>query len=409
MAIIYLIITQAVRALLAFIGMFVKKGKLKSFIDGRKQQSFIGSIPRSGKRYWFHCASLGEFEQARPVIEQLKSIDKSNSIVITFFSPSGYEQRANYALADKVLYLPLDTPSNANHLLNHLHVDVAVFVKYEIWYFYLKALHKRKIPTYLLSATFRNNQFIFRIWGKWLFSVMPKFKKIYLQDASSYEVLAARGLTNIEISGDTRFDRVKQNALKVKTNDKIAKFKGDAPMLILGSSWQAEESLAYEFLNDPKFVDFKVLVVPHDISVNHIDDIYFKTKAFGVSKYTEDSEPRGRVLILDTIGHLSSAYHYGDMALIGGAFGKGLHNILEALSFGVPVVFGPNTQKFPEAAMAMQAEVALTISNYSEFQKAVKYFLPEQKLDLNMRAKCIDFINWHSGATDKVIKEIQQS
>lgn len=395
--------------LFTVVAWFVKKGKLKAFVEGRQQQSLKGQLPKKGKRYWFHCASLGEFEQARPVIELLKAKDSSCSIVITFFSPSGYEQRSNYDLADKVMYLPLDTPSNAEQLLNHLQVDVAVFVKYEIWYFYLSALHKRNIPIYLLSATFRNHQFIFGMWGKWLFSVLPKFKRIYLQDSSSYDVLSSKGLTNIEISGDTRFDRVKQNALKVKTNDKIAQFKGDSPMIILGSSWQAEEALTYQFLSDPLFVNYKVLIVPHDISVNHIDDIYSNTKAFGASKYTEVSEANGRVLILDTIGHLASAYHYGDAALIGGAFGKGLHNILEALSFGVPVMFGPNTDKFPEAAMAMQGEVAITISNYDQFKKAILYLLPEQYLDLNLRVKCIDFINWHSGATDKVIKEIQQT
>ena len=387
--------------------IFLKKGKLKAFIEGRRKQDLSVPLPKSGKRYWFHCASLGEFEQARPVMERLKAENSSNSIVVSFFSPSGYEQRSDYALADAVIYLPLDTPANARKVLNYLQADVAVFVKYEIWYFYLKALKQRGIPSYLISATFRSSQFIFGVWGNWLFKALKDFKCIFLQEEGSYHLLQARGLTNIQLSGDTRYDRVKENALKVKTNDHIAAFKGKHPLLIFGSSWQAEEALAVEILQDQSFNHFKVLIVPHDISTGHIDEINNSFKSYGCCLYTDKTfSENNRVMVLNTIGHLSSAYFYADMAVIGGAFGKGLHNILESLSFGVPVVFGPHTDKYPEAAVAMRAEVAMSITNAEDLKKRINYFLPDNHLNSDVRSRCIDFINWHSGATDKVIKTL---
>lgn len=405
MSIIYLLIVKLAQGFLSLLNVFLKQGKLKAFIEGRRAQDLSKPLPKTGKRYWFHCASLGEFEQARPVIEALKEHKPDTSIVITFFSPSGYEQRKDYALADAVLYLPLDTPSNAKALIQYLQPDEAVFVKYEIWYFYLKQLQKSHIPVYLISAVFRPGQFIFSKAGNWLFKLLPEFACIFLQDENSYQLLKQKGLNNIQLSGDTRYDRVKQNALKVKLNEGIEAFKGSSPLIILGSSWQAEEQLALAFLEDPKYTQYKVLIVPHDISQSHIDEIYSSVKKHGASLYTESSPTsEGRVLVMNTIGHLASAYYYGDLAVIGGAFGKGLHNILEALSFGVPVVFGPNTSKFPEAALAMHSEVALSITDYKSLSAAVQYFLPEGHLQLDTRAKCIDFINWHSGATDKVLK-----
>lgn len=395
------------QGLLSLVNIFLKQGKLKTFIEGRRQQDLSKPLPKFGKRYWFHCASLGEFEQARPVIEALKERKTDISIVITFFSPSGYEQRKAYALADAVLYLPLDTPANAKALITYLQPDEAVFVKYEIWYFYLKQLHKSGIPVHLISAVFRPGQFIFSVAGKWLFKRLPGFANIFLQDERSYQLLKQKGLTNIQLSGDTRYDRVKQNALKVKLNPRIEAFKGTSPLIILGSSWQAEEQLALELLEDSKYTHFKVLIVPHDIGQSHIDAIYNSVKKHGVSLYTDETPAtEGRVLLMNTIGHLASAYYYGDMAVIGGAFGKGLHNILEALSFGVPVVFGPNVSKYPEAALAMHSEVALSINDYKDFSHAIQYFLPEGHLHLDTRAKCIDFINWHSGATEKVLKTL---
>lgn len=404
---IYLFIIKLAGGLLSLINLFLKRGKLKDFIDGRKRQDLSVPLPKNAQRYWFHCASLGEFEQARPVIEALKSKDPGNSIVVSFFSPSGYQQRKDYALADAVIYLPLDTPANARKVLNYLNPDHVVFVKYELWYFYLNAIHQRQIPCYLISATFRPNQFIFSFFGFWLYRLLPKFSRIFLQDESSYQLLEQRGLTNIQLSGDTRYDRVKAHALKVKLNAYIEAFKADSPLIILGSSWQSEESIAEQLLQDEAFKSFKVLIVPHDISHKHIETIYNSFKQYGVSLYTENRIPEGsRVMVLNTIGHLSSAYYYGDIALIGGAFGKGLHNILEALSFGVPVVFGPNTSKYPEAALAMQSEVAMSISDAESFKRSISYFLPKQYLGNDLKAKCIDFINWYSGATEKVVKVI---
>ena len=407
MAVLYRIFTSIVALLLPVVALFVKKGKFKDFVVGRREQNIDEILPKNGRRYWFHCASLGEFEQARPLIEALKSENASNSIVITFFSPSGYNQRSNYPLADEVLYLPLDTMSNARKLIRHLQADVAIFIKYEIWYCHLKALQEKDIPVFLVSAVFRKNQFLFTALGSWLLDVLKQFKMIFLQDKNSFELLEARGLKNIKLSGDTRYDRVKQHALNVRTNDVIANFKGNSPLLILGSSWQEEEKLALEFLKDKLFDQFKLIIAPHDISENHVDEIIQNCKTSGCFKYTEAQvNSSDRVMVLNTIGHLSSAYHYADIALIGGGFGRGLHNILEALAFGVPVIFGPEVTTFPEAALAMHSEVAISIKDYETFKKAIKYFMPDSKIELVTRAKCIDYINWHSGATDAVVGSI---
>lgn len=404
MAWIYSILITLADAIMPLIGLFVS-GKTKDFIKGRSRQSFEKLTSKSGKRYWFHCASLGEFEQARPVIERLKSVDPACSIVVSFFSPSGYQQRHSYALADLVCYLPLDTPLKARKFINDINPDVAIFVKYEIWYNYIRTLYKKGIPTYLISATFRSKQFIMKRHGAWLFKVLKYYKSIFVQDTLSYGLLESKGLINVEISGDTRYDRVKQTAMAASTNEILSIFKAEAPMIIFGSSWQAEEKLASEMVRDSRFNVYKFLIAPHDISETHIRQI--SSLFDNTCRYTAYKEDKDcRVLLLDTIGHLASAYHYADIAVIGGGFGEGLHNILESLAFGVPVVFGPQVDRYPEARQSLAAEVALKIENTSDVKMALEKFLPGQTLENAMRAKCFDFINWRSGATEKVVKEL---
>lgn len=408
MPFLYRILVGLAELLLPVAARF-SKGKLRLFVEGRKGLFKKLTFQKTGKTYWFHCASLGEFEQARPVIETLKSHDVKAQVIVSFFSASGYEQRKNYKGADLVCYMPLDTPSNAGRFLDILQPDVAVFVKYEIWYWHLKELKKRNIPAYLLSATFRENQYLFKWHASWLFEVLKDFKAIFLQDERSFDLLRARHLENIELTGDTRYDRVKTTALASVTNQTLETFKAGQPLLLLGSSWPEEEDILMAFLNDAGYSRFKVIVAPHDVSAGHIMQLETMLSQIKHVKFT-DGRVSGeeRVLILDTIGHLANAYLYADLAFVGGGFGRGLHNILEALAFGVPVVFGPEVDRYPEARASMASEVAYKVADVHGLGAAIQRFLPTGRLENGMRAKCLDFINWHAGATDKVIKIIQR-
>jgi 3-deoxy-D-manno-octulosonic-acid transferase len=392
--------------LIPVINPLIKKGKTKQFLEAQLQG--IPSVPleKYGLRYWFHCASLGEFEQARPLMESLKNKDASNSIIVTFFSPSGFQQRYNYALADKVLYLPLDSPSSAEKVINYLQADVAIFVKYEIWYFYLRALFRKKIPVFLISAVFREKQFLFTIFGKFLFKLLPQYSGIFVQDKNTFNLLKSKGMENVFLSGDTRYDRVKQLSLLAQENEKIAQFKGNKQLVILGSSWPEEERILHAFcLKNPNH-EFKFLIVPHDVSEGHITEVVNRFSAYNPQLYTDGIGVESNVMVLNTIGHLASAYLYADMAFVGGAFGKGLHNILEALAYGVPVVFGPNSDKYPEADLAIKAGVALRINNVPDFENALAHFLKSNEMHLH-RLACKSFIEENSGATDMVLKSIE--
>jgi 3-deoxy-D-manno-octulosonic-acid transferase len=390
------------------VNLFIKKGKTKQFLEAQLQSIPSEPLEKNGLRYWFHCASLGEFEQARPLMEALKSKNSSNSIVVTFFSPSGFQQRHNYALADLVMYLPLDGPKAARKTLNYLQADVAIFVKYEIWYFYLKALFKRKTPVYLISAVFREKQFLFSNLGKFLFKLLPQYTGIFVQDKNTLELLKAKGLNNVFLSGDTRYDRVKQLSNLAQKNDRIEQFKGDKQLVILGSSWPEEERILHAFYLKNKDHNYKFLIVPHDVSEGHINDIANRFSEYNPQLYTNTEIAESNIMVLNTIGHLASAYLYADMAFIGGAFGKGLHNILESLAYGVPVMFGPNTEKYPEANLALVAGVAKQVHNLTDFEDALSHFLKSSE-KLQYRLACESFIEVNSGATEMVLSAIEKN
>jgi 3-deoxy-D-manno-octulosonic-acid transferase len=402
----YKFLVLFIQSALPVLGIFIKKGKFKSFIEGQSLRVPKEKLVKKGKRYWFHCASLGEFEQARPIMEQIKQEDDSNSIVISFFSPSGYIQKSNYPLADFVFYLPLDTPKNAKNCVQDIQADVVIFVKYEIWYFHLSELFKQKTPVYLISAVFREKQFLMQFFGKWLFNLLPQFKQLFVQDLKSFNLLKSKGLNNVTWSGDTRFDRVKQNALSTKLNSNLEDFKKDSTLLAIGSSWQPEEIMAFDYLKSSESSSIKLLIAPHDIGESHIQELLQLFNEYKPIRYTQyKDEGESRVLILDTIGHLSSAYFYADSALIGGGFGKGLHNILEALAFGVPVYFGPKVQNYPEAQMAIDFEVARILNNSFDLIRAQKELLEHTDIE-QVKLKCTDFIQVNSGASQKVLNAI---
>ncbi|MEZ4804187.1 MAG: glycosyltransferase N-terminal domain-containing protein [Bacteroidia bacterium] len=264
---------------------------------------------------------------------------------------------------------------------------------------------KNNTPVYLISAVFRNKQFMMQYFGKWLFNLLPQFKQLFVQDIKSYELLKSKGLNNVVLSGDTRFDRVKQNALNIKLNSTLENFKKESIVLALGSSWPLEEKMAFDYLISSES-SVKLLIAPHDISESHIQELlklFYQFKPIRYTQYKENGE--SRVLILDTIGHLSSAYFYADSAFIGGGFGKGLHNILEALAFGVPVYFGPEVQNYPEAKMAIDFEVAKILNNSSDLIQAQKELLEHTDLE-RIKLKCTDFIQVNSGASQKVLSAI---
>lgn len=413
MPILYFLFVKTAELLLPVIAFVSKNKKITLFTEGRKNLFANLSLPYHPKRFWFHCASLGEFEQARPVIEKLKHLDSETSIVISFFSPSGYEQKKHYDLADTVIYLPLDTPSNARKLVRAIQPTVVVFIKYEIWYFHLKELFSKNIPAYLISAHFRSGQGIFTIWGKWLFRLLPQYKQIFLQNKTSFELLKNKDLNNITLSGDTRYDRVLQNAENVKKNETIAGFKGNGQLLILGSSWPAEEDILLQYLDSkPDYKTattgslkdrYKIIIAPHDINDKHISEIREKFRNYLPELYTEFNHftSSGNLIILNTIGHLASAYYYADVAFIGGGFTGQLHNILEPMAFGVPLITGPVHEKFPEAGMAKAEGLLFETTDGTTFAQILDTYRQN-----SLKEKTKTFVRHHTGATDIVIKKI---
>lgn len=333
------------------------------------RHSFDGVAPltqlarRQGKKIaWFHSASLGEFEQARPVIETFRRQHADYLVCLTFFSPSGYKVRHNYDQADYVTYMPLDTPGNAHRWVGQLSPAVAFFVKYEFWYNLLGQLHRHNIPTYLFSAIFRPGQYFFRpLAGSWFRRQLQCYSHIFVQDKESQTLLNDKaGLTHVSVAGDTRFDRVNDIARQAPARPEIASFVGDAPVLLAGSSWEPDEQNICRFLKHYQGA-LKIILAPHMINESHLQAI---EQLFGhdTIRYTQlirlaeqgnnealQQAYRCRTLIMDNMGMLSSLYRYATVAYIGGGFGKGIHNILEAIIFGKPVIFGPNYTKFKEA------------------------------------------------------------
>lgn len=353
---------------------------------------------------WIHAASVGEFEQARPIIERLRGELPFRKILLTFFSPSGYELRKNYAMVDMVTYLPFATRRNAQRMMEILPLEAAVMVKYEFWPAYLKALKAKQVPTYLISAIFRPNQLFFRPWGKEYLKLLHTFQRIFVQDHSSATLLETHGIKHVIVAGDTRFDRVTEVKEQAKDLPIVERFiDGDKKIIIAGSTWPKDEAFLAQYLEQRP--DIKLILVPHEIDEVHLHQIFQRFEG-RYTRYTEAVEQKlhdCRVLLVDTIGVLSSIYRYGDVAYIGGGFGAGIHNTLEAAVYGMPVVFGPAWQKFREAHGLLNAGAALTASNYIEFAKAMDRALFQQK---EMGQNAANYVNSERGATNKIYTDI---
>ena len=334
----------------AFVSLWDKKAK--QWIVGRKDifQRMAEVISPEDKVVWIHAASLGEFEQGRPVIEKIREQQPEYKILVTFYSPSGYEIRKNYAGADYIFYLPIDTPGNAKKFLDVAHPEIAIIVKYEFWLNLLSELKHRGVRTYLISAIFRRNSIFFRSYGSIWRQALDSFEQMFVQNEESKELLHEIGFDNVVVAGDTRFDRVAEIARNVKKVPIVERFKGDSPLFVAGSTWGPDEEILQTLINDNPQIKF--VVAPHEMENSRIERIIAQTKG-GAVRYTQCNEEsdfsKTQVLILDTIGILSSVYGYATWSYIGGGFGVGIHNTLEAATFGLPIAFGPNYQKFKEA------------------------------------------------------------
>ena len=334
----------------AFVSLWDKKAK--QWIVGRKDifKRMAEVISPEDKVVWIHAASLGEFEQGRPVIEKIREQQPEYKILVTFYSPSGYEIRKNYAGADYIFYLPIDTPGNAKKFLDVAHPEIAIIVKYEFWLNLLSELKHRGVRTYLISAIFRRNSIFFRSYGSIWRQALDSFEQMFVQNEESKELMHEIGFDNVVVAGDTRFDRVAEIARNVKKVPIVERFKGDSPLFVAGSTWGPDEEILQTLINDNPQIKF--VVAPHEMENSRIERIIAQTKG-GAVRYTlcnEESDfSKIQVLILDTIGILSSVYGYATWSYIGGGFGVGIHNTLEAATFGLPIAFGPNYQKFKEA------------------------------------------------------------
>ena len=353
---------------------------------------------------WIHVASVGEFEQARPIIERLSKELPFRKILLTFFSPSGYEVRKDYPLVDKVLYLPFATARNAKKWLEVLRPEMAVFVKYEFWPAYLKALKKNAVPTYLISAIFRPGQLFFLPWGRGYRQLLHCFQHIYVQDSASMELLQKYGVQHVSVAGDTRFDRVVEVRSHAKELPIVASFAmGCERVIVAGSTWPKEEEMLARYVAEHE--DVRLVLVPHEIHDDHMRAIFqmFEGRYIRYTDVTPASMQKCRVLVVDTIGLLSSIYRYGQVAYVGGGFGVGIHNTLEAAVYGMPVVFGPNWRKFREARGLLEAGAGVTVKNYREMATALdKAF--EQQEEMGKRAE--EYVKSECGATEKIYGEI---
>ena len=363
-------------------------------------------IEKDARYIWFHAASLGEFEQGRPLIEKIRAKYPDYKILLTFFSPSGYEVRKNYRGADVVCYLPFDKPRNVKKFLDISNPVMAFFIKYEFWKNYLDELNKRRIPVYSVSSIFRKDQIFFKWYGGTYRNVLKNFDYLFVQNEASRRFLSKIGINKVTVVGDTRFDRVLQIREEAKDLPLVEKFKGDSFTLVAGSSWGPDEDLFLEYFNTHP--EMKLIIAPHVIDENHLVEIISKLKRPYV-RYTRADErnvQKADCLIIDCFGLLSSIYRYGEVAYLGGGYGVGIHNTLEAAVYGIPVVFGPKYQKFMEAKQLIEAQGAFSISNYEELGSLFDRFLTDEHFHRETGSNAGFYVTNNAGATDKVLSMI---
>jgi 3-deoxy-D-manno-octulosonic-acid transferase len=404
---LYILSTNFYFGLLKIIAPFHKKAKL--YVTGRKnllKKIEEELVKDSRDKCWFHCASLGEFEQARPVMEIFKNQKPELAIVLTFFSPSGYEIRKNTPLADYVFYLPNDNARNAERFITTINPVVAIFTKYEFWYFYISKLFKQKIPLVLISARFRKEQIFFKWYGAFFSRMLQMFHFIFTQDEESVNLLQSNGILNCKKAGDTRFDRVAQTAATAAAIDKLEAFKEQKLLLVAGSSYAAEEEMLADAIKNLNG-ELKVLIAPHEISETRLLTIEKRFKALGTQRFSSfNAGKQVSVLIMDNIGMLAAAYKSADIALVGGGYGtKGLHNILEPATFGVPVIYGPlNHDKFPEAEELSKVGGGFIVSDNASMLNLLTDFTAHADKRKSAGKLAQSYVKSNQGATDLIMK-----
>jgi 3-deoxy-D-manno-octulosonic-acid transferase len=386
---------------------------MKLFVDGRKEVFTIlqSKINPNDKTIWFHAASLGEYEQGLPVIEKIKVQYPNHKIVVTFFSPSGYEVRKNNTIADVTVYLPLDTKSKAKMFLKLVHPELVFFIKYEYWPNYLNELKKLEIKTYLISGIFREKQAFFKWYGGFYRNALKTFDYFFVQNDSSKKLIQSIGFNNVKVSGDTRFDRVVSILERDNSLDFIEQFKNNKTTIVIGSSWPKDESLLVNFINNASD-DIKFIIAPHNIKSEQIQEL--KNSITKKSILFSDVQTRliaslseNNVFIIDTIGILTKIYSYADIAYVGGGFGNpGVHNILEPATFGVPIVIGPNYSHFAEATALVHQEGCLSISNQNELNDAFNLLINNEDERHEKGHICSTFVQMNKGATTIILNHI---
>lgn len=390
--------------------------KAGMFLDGRKnlfKEIARQVAPDTREKIWFHCASLGEFEQARPIMERIKKDYEQYAIVVTFFSPSGYEIRKKYAGADYVFYLPLDSPKNAEHFVSLVKIKLAFFVKYEIWYHYLNTLKQFDIPVLLVSANIRPDHVYVKWYGTFFRDMLRVFHHIFSQNEQSNALLQVNGFTNVSVSKDTRFDRVFDNSKQVKELPAIKGFVNGKKTFIIGSSYVQEESIVEACMQ--QLTNWKIIIAPHHIQPSRIAEICSRFEKFGVTTFSalskDDALMDKKILVIDNIGMLSAIYQYGNIAFIGGGYGKsGLHNTLEACVFGMPVLFGPNNlKKFPESLDMIEAGVGFIVKDAQMLGSYLHHWNSHPEVFEQIGEKASSFVSSQTGATQHIFDYLESN
>ncbi|HOG56353.1 MAG TPA: glycosyltransferase N-terminal domain-containing protein [Bacteroidales bacterium] len=358
------------------------------------------------KNIWMHCASLGEFEQGRPLIEELKTREPECRIILSFFSPSGYEIRKNYQGADYVCYLPPDTPWNAERFVRAAAPSAVIFVKYEFWNNYIFAVGKRNIPLYLVSGIFRPGQHFFKWYGGFFRKMLLNFSHLFVQDQRSGNLLKSVGISNVTVAGDTRFDRVIRIAAQARDIPELETFRGNSRLFLAGSSWPPDEEIISRYILNHKD-EVKWVFAPHEIHKSNIERLE-RLIGKDVVRFSEFTEAKAdaRVMIIDNMGMLSSAYRYADIAAVGGGFGKGIHNVLEPACWGIPVLFGPNYGKFREAVDLIDLGGARSYINYEEFEAAFESLACNKEIYSKAADSAGRYVKENSGATAVIMETI---
>jgi len=386
--------------------------KARQWVHGRKHwradlQDAVSAWPADAFKVWIHCASLGEFEQGRPLLERIRAERPGVRILLTFFSPSGYEIRKDYTEADQVMYLPIDYPANARDFLDILAPDLGILVKYEFWWNLISTAEQKGVPMVLIAGLFRPGQYFFKPFGKWFLSRLSGFTHFYVQDENSAQVLYQGGIEAVTVVGDPRVDRVMQIASGVRSFPEIATWRADRPCLVVGSSWPPDETMLYAFLAKALPAEWCVIWAPHDISPRHLQQIEQRLPLTyeRYSSWLTAAPGSSRILLVDNIGMLSGLYQYGRIAYIGGGFGAGIHNILEPMAFQLPVLFGPKYHNFAEARTMVTQGAALVVERKEDLEKAFRE-LNQPDHYLECQAVIAAYLQGNQDATTRIFSSL---